>query len=354
MPAGNAMGQDQPTTERVQLENEKLREEIRQLRAENDRADSVREDVLAYAPFITALVAIFGLAIPVLKEVRDNRNQRREELEQERAESRRRFDEGFAQAVSNLGSESESIRVSAVVSLDAFLRSEHKDSHDQVYRVICANLSVDQPEMVNRFLIRAFEHAIRLHLAAAQESGESPSLDLAHTSLRRARLAQLDLSNADLAFADLRGADLTESKLRRVRGLEVVLEKARLSRSDLNEIRFHKAHCAAAQFHEAVMTSAELRDADLELAQFFRARMQGAHLDRAVLRGASFDGANLSETFFRGAVFDDVALHNVVKSPTWRKAHFDQDVREKLERISKARGRRAPARGPSPAGEAEQ
>jgi hypothetical protein len=316
MPVTNALGQDQPTsTERAQLENEKLREEIRQLRAENDRADSLREDILAYAPFITALVAIFGLAIPILREVRENRRQRLEELQQQRAESRRRFDEGFAQAVSNLGSENESVRVSAAVSLDAFLRSEYKDSQDQVYRVICANLSVDQPEMVNRFLIRAFERAIRLHF--------------------------------------LRGADLTESKLRRVRGLEVVLERARLSRSDLNEIRFHKAHCAGAQFHEAVMTSSELRDADLELAQFFRARMQGAHLDRAVLRGATFDGANLSETFFRGAVFDDVALHNVVKSPTWRKAHFDQDVREKLERISKARGRRGPARGPSPA-EAEQ
>ena len=334
--------------EQAQLEVEKLRQEVRKLELENDRAGSVREGVLAYAPFVTVLVAVAGVVVPVLREVQKNRQQREQELEQRRIETRRRFDEQFARAVGNLDAEQAALQVSAAVALESFLRPEYEDVHEHVCAVLYASLAVDHGAAVTPFLVRAFERAVRLQVDAAARGARAAELNLARCMVPRADLAGLDLTGADFAFADLSRADLTNCTLFRAKGYGTRLEEARLSRSDLREIRFHKARCDEAHFHGAKLHSAELRDAELQRAEFFQAELQGAHLDRAKLAGARFDQANLTETFFRGAELDDTARRTILNAArrSWRKAHFDPTERELLERMAEDRK----STGSTPAG----
>jgi uncharacterized protein YjbI with pentapeptide repeats len=358
--AGPSTAAAPPT--KAQLEVEKLRQEVRQLQIQNDRAGSLRETILDWAPFVTVLIAVAGVILPIRKEARAQRNQRKLELEQRQVEERRRFDDLFAQAVGNLGADNEAVRVSGAVTLDNFLRDGYEPFHEQVYSVLRANLAVDHTKLVNRFILRAFERAIRLHLAAVEREEEAAGpVDLARCRLYRVDLHGLNLDEADLAFATLKEANLRGSSLVRARGIDVDLEKAKLSGALLTEVRFNGAACKGAHFHNTRLVSAEFREtqtrnADLRSAEFYGARLQGAHFDRADFSGATFDNANLSDTFFPGARFDEAALRSLLKSevvngvPSWQKAHFDADVRAALSELQGRPGARkrasAPAAGP--------
>lgn len=327
------------TPTKDELERQKLEQEIRKLRTDNDRAESKREYFLAFAPFVTVIGAILAIGLPVWKETRERRHQRAEELEQQKLELRRRFEEQFGRAIADLGDDKEAVQVSGAVLLENFLRPDYADFHDQVYRVLCANLTVDHSRLVNRFLARAFAQAARVHVAAAAKSGERATLDFARCHANRVDLSGLDLTGADFAFGHFRSANLTGCDLTRALGRETHFEKARFSRSTLTEVRFHKAYCEEAQFHEAVMTSAELRGADLRNAAFQQARLQGAHLNEAKLTGARFDQANLSDAYFTGAELDEGVLRSVLNAAdeSWRKAHFDPAVEHRLAELAQRR-----------------
>jgi uncharacterized protein YjbI with pentapeptide repeats len=366
-----------------QLENAKLRQEIRKLQIENDQSNGFVADLLRVGPFITVVVGVLAVLVGARKEIREHRQQqkldraqrekelqqrveqaevdrkqREEALAQQRAEAQARFDELFAQAVANLGSKSESVQLSGVVILENFLRNGDVTFHDQVYAVVCANLAIEEHSpLVNRFLVRTFEGAVRLSIASHTGEPEQEPLDLANCQMPRINLRGLELDGVDVAFANLRDANLVGAHLKGVKGYEVNLERARLSRADLTEGRLHGVQARQAHFHNSRLISAELRPsnsqhADLRQAEFFGAFLQGAHLDGADLTSAMFNNANLSDTYFPGSVFNDQTLRSILKSariegePSWRKAHFDVDVRAKLERFA-AKGRSPSTRAPA-------
>jgi uncharacterized protein YjbI with pentapeptide repeats len=320
-----------------ELEAQKLREEIRELELANDREDSVAGDLLAIAPFVTVLVGVAGLVLPLWKEARERRRQRQRELDQAKLEARRRFDQQFAAAVANLGADKVATQVSAAVSLKSFLTPEYKGFHDEVYSVVSASLTVEHPDMVIRFLVDVFEKAVRLRL----DHHPDRALNLARCQLPRVDLSDLSLRGADLAFATLKNANLNGANLYRARGIRAMLAGARVSRATLDEVRFHKVRGAEAQFHGSRLISAEFRRADLRAAEFHQAKLQGAHFDRANLRGARFDQAELADTYFYDARFDDTALASLINAAgrSWRKAHFDSAIAERLEYLDEKRRR---------------
>ena len=333
-----------------ELERQKLVEEVRKLRGEND--ETLREKAIAFLPFVTVfgtvLLAVAGVVVPLIREAQERRAQRERELDQRKQEARRLFQEQLAGAIADLGSDKEAVRVSAAVSLENFLADDYAEFHDQVYRVLCANLGVDHGRLVNRFLVRAFAKAARMRIAEAEKTGESPTLDFARCDAERVDLSDLNLQDADFAFGRFKSANLTGCDLTRARGYQAHFEKARFSRSTLAEVRFHKALCKGAQFHDAVMTSAELRGADLRKAQLQRARLQGAHLDNAQLTGARFDQAKLADAYFKGADLDDRLLASLLNADggSWRDAHFDPPVKQRLEEMAERRGRTKSSAGP--------
>jgi hypothetical protein len=91
-----------PTTQDASLEQQKLRQEIRKLELENQRASSGWAAILALAPFVTAVVAIAGIGLTVWKQLSDNAKNRQEQFrqldldrKQREADSLRRFDQSY-------------------------------------------------------------------------------------------------------------------------------------------------------------------------------------------------------------------------------------------------------------------
>lgn len=344
-----------PAQSREDLETQKLQEEVRQLRIANDNSDSTREDILDYAPFITVLVALLGAGIPIWKELRERRRQREEAFKQRQTEFRqiqleaqRRFEEQFAAAIANLDTEkSEAVRVSAAISLGFFVSPEYAQFRGKVFPVLCANLTIRQPRTVNRFLVQAFEKALRLKLEEAAAKGEKEPVDLARCHIDHAVLTGLNLTKADLGFTHLRGADLTYCNLEHARGYEVHIEKARLSRSTLTDARLHKARGSEAQFHDATMNSVKLQEATLREAEFYGAKLQEAHFEKADLRGAKFDQADVTKAYFTEAILDEKAMKSLINTDdrSWQSARFDPEVTATLNRLNEERQKKAKNRG---------
>ena len=313
----------------IELESEKLRQEIRQLEIENNRLNSPWQTVSSYITLITAAVAVAGVFVTLWKQF----SERERDREQRESESRRRLDEKFSTIVANMGSENSSIQVSAAISLMTFLRDEYTEFHEQVYLILLANLKLKHNRQVNRLLIQAFEKAIRLKLETIRKLHDSQGLDLTDTNLYRIDLSGLDLSNIDIAFAELNLANLKSTILYRVKGFETNLEKARLTDAILNEARLAKANLEDAHLHRANLVSSNLKETNLRGAQFFQAKLQSAHLENADLSGAKFEQADLNDTYFQGAKFNLPTLKSICKAYNWENAHFDDDVLSRLNEL---------------------
>ncbi len=325
------------STNNIELQEEKLRQEIRKLQLENERLSSRWEPIRSSAPFFAALVAAMGVLATVWKQIHESSTQRNLDRLQRKEESLRRSNERFTSIVGDLGSTSEVIQAGASVSLMTFLKQEYRDFHEQVFLILLANLKIQHSEKINKLLITAFSAAIRRYLEYARDQNKSVELDLSHSYLDRVDLSGLDLSLADLGFTHLRSANLTDAILFRARGMKANLDKARLSRANLNEARLRKAQFRDAQFHGANIVAADLKETDLRGAQFHQAKLQSAHLDNARLKGARFEQANLSDTFFNGADLDELTLRSIVNAQNWRQAHFDDETNARLQKLAKNR-----------------
>jgi uncharacterized protein YjbI with pentapeptide repeats len=344
-PARPAAGQvSDPTKQRLQ--NEKLENEIRKLRLENERSSSLFGAILALAPFVTVLVAVTGVGLTLWKQLTESTQSRREAMrqqeldrEQRERESLRRFDESYGQAVQNLAADSRALQVSAAVSLMSFLKSRYEEFHPDILALLIAHLKLDREEAVNKLLVQAFERAIRLE-PARQALG--CDLDLARAQLSHVNLESVELSvpggacTVDFAFANLSHATLVDVALWRARGYGANLDGARLSRANLQEARLNKVSACDARLHGTILISATLKDSDLQRSEFCQARMQSAHLEGANLAKTRFEGANLSDAYFTGAKgLEPVVLKTITRANNWRNAHFDDDTAELLHAIAR-------------------
>lgn len=352
----------------TELADEKLRQEILKLNDERQQIRTIRQQnylnlVTSYGSLLTALVAVAGIAFTIWKTLDENlrqrnldRLQRQKEQEQKEEEHLLRLHENFFTTVKDLGSEQESIRASAAVSLLSFLSSETFTLHEQVYLILLANLKIKHDEEINRLLVRTFEKAIRIQLAKASQAKKLLEINLAHSHLRQINLSDLNLSQTnltrssrdfpsqiDLGFSNLENANLVGSSLQRTRGFKVNLRKARLSNANLSEARLQGANLEQAILHSANLVAADFKFANLKGAQFQKAHLQSAHLNKTDLRGARFEQANLADTFFlelEPHPGDDV-LNSILNARNWEKAHFNRKIRNRLKALAEERATRS-------------
>jgi hypothetical protein len=309
--------------EKARLENEKLRQEIENLRSERSPWRQIPE----YAAIGTALAALLGFLFTAWSGIR-----------QREGESLRRFDERFDMAVTNLASQQPVLQVSAAAALVSFSKPQYGRFHEQVLMVALSILKTPQSPEIQRLLMGAFEQAARAVLPKPEQDarrgrkapGVLPGLDLTHAHLDRVDLSGLDLSGFDIAFAEMSRASLRGANLYRVRGIQVRLEHARLTDANLGEARLKEAHAQGAHFHRTRLMSARLEAADLRDAQFQEALLQSAHLNGADLRGANFVDSNVRDTYFQGATFDDLALRTLAKAHHLADAHVDEEVMQRI------------------------
>jgi uncharacterized protein YjbI with pentapeptide repeats len=325
------------------LERQKLQQEIDQLEQDN----GLRGFISGNAAALTALVGVLGLLITLRSQNRESarqrdldraqrtadRRQRRADNRQREAETDRRLEERFAAILSDLGSDSQGLQASAVVSLLGFAQPERSAFHSRVRLTSVANLKVAQPEPVRDLLVRVLEEALRT---------PGPILglerDLSGAALARADLSKLDLSGAALDATDLRQAKLEDATLQRSEGRETVLEQAFANGAVLTNARLPRARAARARFNGARLVNAHLREADIRGGSFKGAELQGAHLESADLQGARFDGANVADTYFVGAKLDDVALRSLLHAANRDRAHFSRDDHDRLKALDRTGG----------------
>jgi uncharacterized protein YjbI with pentapeptide repeats len=210
------------------------------------------------------------------------------------------------------------------------------------------NLAIGHSPLVNRFVVRAFQESLRIHLLWRHEQHDVTPIDLANCQMPRVDLHGLDLGErADIAFASFTRANLRGVQLFRAQGYETVLDGAHLSGANLREARLHGASCVGTRFHQVDLMASHFRStpnqrADLSFAEFYGAKLQSAHFDEAILVGAEFHNANVTETFFNAATFDDDSLRSLLttaktkEGPSWKRAHFDPPVVARLEELAAA------------------
>ena len=369
-----------PLTSTEELEQEKLREEVRQLKLENDRNDGLLGTLLAIGPLVTVIVGVVTLGGALFKQARDlaqaqqtSQTQaaqwRQQFAEQQRADSAKaeqwrsefqrlqqesqaerererlqRFDQRLTEVVTNIGSSNPALRLNAAAALGFFVKPEYGSLHCDLLNVIVANLKAGPDPGVADLLRRHLATVLRLIFDPARDLDPAlgTELDLTGTDLYRLDLHGLDLRRAvvvDVAFAKLRLVNLRETNLFRMRGIEAVLDGAHFSRADLGEARLNKVTAVnePVHFHGTSLVSATLNEAQLPKAQFQQAHLQAAHLKNALLPGADFRGAELADARFNGAELDDTALRSIARGAIdWRKAFFDQPVHDRLEELSKS------------------
>lgn len=350
-----------PTVDQL-LAREKVRAEIRQIQLANSQNADWAHDLLAWAPFLTAIVGVIALGATLWKQSAElgtartqlmqerNRDREaasqwqqdfvrteRETRQQREAEDLRRFDSNLAQIITNLGAAELVLRVNAAAAIATYLKPRYRAFHCDILTVIAANLRLRPPDQVARMLCSDLERVLRLISESPEAYRDElpPVLDLARATLTRVTLSDLALPGVliDVAFADLTSASLVGCNLFRLRGREAVMEKARCSRTDLQEARLNGARCRGAQMHETNLVSATFRDADLRDVEFCEARLQEAHFEGARLEGANFRGADLANAYFWGATFDSAAIDSIARGARrWQgNRHFDPAVRQSLD-----------------------
>jgi len=331
--ASGAAAEPVPSPGADQLAYDKLSEEVRKLKLDNDRADSGLGLALAAAPFITVLVAAVTFGAAALKQYRDNEAQRaadrsqqqkdrQQRTDQRERELQQRFDEQFTAAIVNVGSTEAGLQVAGAASLLRLQDSANASLQREILLYCAAQLRIGDNPRVQQVIKEIFLNALRL--ITSPDSGVI--------------LTELNLRGADLAGADLKGIDLRQLRLD-LTGADLtgaILHSADLWRVQAARAVFAGADCRGVNFGPAMLRGADFRRAQLSGARLSSANVRAANLSGAVLRGAKlssvhfencimnptfFDHADINDAYFTGAKLDDVTLASLVTAQHRDTAH---------------------------------
>jgi hypothetical protein len=211
----------------------------------------------------------------------------------------------LAATVKDLESESPSIRLGAVLSMENFIPLGEQ-YRGQLY-LILGNLLRDEAQKIPRDSImihhvcESFRKLSKVRLARYDTA---ISLYLISAKLGLLSLHLFDLRGADLRKAGLEGALLREARL--------------------DSAKLWKANLSVANLERAVLTKADLQEANLEGAY-----LRGANLENADLRRVNLKEANLEGAHLRGA--KNLTLEQLSEANTLYKAKLDLSLLEQVK-----------------------
>lgn len=315
----DALGADDLDSMTVEeLESEKLREEIRQLRDDQGWQGLLGD----FAPLGTVVIGLAGAFLAVRRFRHDRAT-----------EAIRRTDERFAKVAADLGSDNVIVSTGAAVALRSFFKAAYaRETRDEAFALLCANLKIRQhPRSVRRLLVGAFEEALKVR---SQMGRSVQAIDLTDAWLEHGDLQRQDLSEADLAWSKLRNANLRWAELSKSQGLEIDIRNAVLSDANLHYAEWQKAHGEGAYFHNTRMASIDLKHSNLEGALFEGALLSSAHLQDCDLAGANFTHARIGGAHFEGARFDAAALKTLASARSRQTAYFDPGIKQRIDELA--------------------
>jgi hypothetical protein len=274
------------------LNEEKLRQEIQQLKNQNYWAWTTIGPILV--GFAGLLAALYSF-ITWIRNRRDEQKKRDEEqkrwLEDQQAERAKRDEDRLQKAVEGLGSGRLDAKLGAAVMLYTFLLPNYERFYRQVFRLAVTQLRpqkevLDTPEPLDALrqeIARVFTEAFPLARDVLKQKSQFDPflLDASGVQLDKAYLSRTDLEGIRMRQAYLRGTHFWQTNLK----------GAYLKRSDLREAYLVEAHLAGTDLGRANLAGADLR----------KAQLAGAHLKYADLTGADLTGADLTDTRPQGA-----------------------------------------------------
>ncbi|WP_298379081.1 pentapeptide repeat-containing protein [Azospirillum sp.] len=231
------------------------------------------------------------------------------------AETYAKAAEAFAKAVEQLGSDKSSIRMGAVLALEALGKSTPR-LLSQTIEILCAYVREPRPvsptpptdETGKTAPVPPLPTDIQLILdivnrLKGEDTDNRIRVDLSSADIRRADLRNANLFNADLSGADLTKASLFEVNLRNANLFNAKLTGARLFYAKLTE-----ASLSWADLSWADLLLADLSRADLGGANLTNADLSGANLTNADLSRANLTDANLTDTIFKDTILPDGSI----------------------------------------------
>ncbi len=301
-------------TAKVDVEQEKARQEAIGHRIEN-RSKALLQTNLASAlgASLGVLISASGALLAVftyLAAREKERADRLDELEKDREDRRQaqekdrldRLGGALSETLGWLVAGEPRQRVVGAAGLLPFFAPDRSDFHLQAFSaLLAAARTEDEPPEVQQGVRLALEQAAR-NVAAET---------LRKLSWQAVRLSGVNFCGCDLSGLDFRDADLADGRL----------EGAILAGTDLTA-----AGLQGARLMKADLSGANLTYADLAGASLAGATLQGAILEGAKVLNLDLDGADLRGLAegWRGVPWDATA--------NWRKARFDPEVLEELQR----------------------
>ena len=227
----------------------------------------------------------------------------------------------FQRGAQMLGSESLSVRLAGIYSLEQLAKDDPEQYHIQIIQSFCSFVTnpsrnseprelpsgqAANAEQATRQDIRAAMYALgkRSEVGKSLEREAEIRLDLRSASLVGCDLSEMDFSNALLGGADLTLADLFNCQL---------------IRADLRQTILTKAKLGGTNFSGATLFSTNFSLATCEDAKFDNTSIYKSNLSGATLTKASFNGTIFSDTVLVNASLKEAA-------PSW--AYFSTEENE--------------------------
>jgi hypothetical protein len=231
------------------------------------------------------------------------------------AEAYAKAAEAFAKAVEQLGHDKSSIRMGAVLALEALGKSTPR-LLSQTIEILCAYVREMRPActpvatdgVIEKTPSRPLPTDIQIILIVIirlKKQDESKQIIL--------DLSKCDLQMAEFYGSNLRGANLNETNLFSAKIYGADLEKASLIDAEISEADLSSSNLKKANLSGVNLHNAKLFNVDLSGAYLDNAKMNGAYLINADLTKAHLVDCDLRQTKLRrvnltDAIFIDTTL----------------------------------------------
>ncbi|MCY3973022.1 MAG: pentapeptide repeat-containing protein [Candidatus Dadabacteria bacterium] len=270
--------------------------------------------------------------------------------------------ERYARAAEQLDSESESVRMMAVLALQKIAKEADEETFRNIIKTFCAYIKENRPieeneskkfptylQTVIDFLgtiddkkreFRVKKPTVTLvdiliNLSHSDLTGVDfewknfSNSNFQHACLRKALFRAVNLNSAEMLGADLQDADMPNADLRDASMSGTKLQKASMLAANLSDADLFGANLQETDLTMAFLVKTSLQRANLKQAILFRANLskselEGADMEEANLTRANLENAQLGESWvpqdrkwnkkktnLKGAKFRDANTTNI-------------------------------------------
>ena len=198
----------------------------------------------------------------------------------------------FNDAIINLGSDKESVRLGGIYNLYKMAINKPAEAKN-ISEILCAHArSTTQKKDYRKKYSKKPSNEIQSLLNILSRKKENPFKEI-----------RLDLSCSYLCGIYLPKAQFQEANLHKSQFQGAYLYKAQFQKAILNQSYLQKANLECAQLQETSLVQSQLQDAYL-----LKCQLQGAHLQFSQLQGANLTEAQLQGTYLQNAELQEVNL----------------------------------------------